>query len=272
VEQGAGEKFITPNTVPQRILGDITPEQFDHMAQQVAWGRPVRDFASGAGTGPLRKALQARASQFWIDHNVSPEIAKSYVQKYGAQQAGARTLAIQEARLTNAIQEVKGTAQQVLDISDRIPRTRYPALNNVILAWKKGTGDEDVVRLGTATETLINDYAATLGRGNNQLTDNARQHARELLERGYSQGQMRATVDQMRIEIDRAAASIRKGMDIYLGITKEEPYRPLPSGGAAKPGATTAPAPTVSPGSRVGERKQFKQGWGVWNGKDWVAE
>lgn len=31
-------------------------------------------------------------------------------------------------------------------------------------------------------------------------------------------------------------------------------------------------APTVAPGQQTGERKQFKQGWGVWNGSQWVPE
>jgi hypothetical protein len=36
------------------------------------------------------------------------------------------------------------------------------------------------------------------------------------------------------------------------------------------PGA--AAAPSVEAGAKVGERKQFKQGWGVWDGKQWVPE
>jgi hypothetical protein len=31
-------------------------------------------------------------------------------------------------------------------------------------------------------------------------------------------------------------------------------------------------APAVAPGTKPGERKQFKQGWGVWNGTQWVPE
>lgn len=31
-------------------------------------------------------------------------------------------------------------------------------------------------------------------------------------------------------------------------------------------------APTVAPGQKIGDRKQFKQGWGVWNGSQWVPE
>jgi hypothetical protein len=273
VELAEGERFKTPNPMSERELGGNTAAQFDHMALQVAWGRPVRDFASGAGSGPFRKALQARAAQFWLDHNVQPEMAMAMVQKYAAHQAGARTLAIQDARLTNAIQEVKGTAQQVLDISDKIPRTNYPALNNIILAAQKHTGGENVVRLGTAVETLVNDYAATLGRGNSQTTDSARQHAREMLERGYSQGQMRATVDQMLIEIDRASASIRKGMDIYLGLRKEPAYKP---GDVLKPPAAGGGAGGAGGGgaseTRVfqGRQWQLKPGTDRTKKENWI--
>jgi len=31
-------------------------------------------------------------------------------------------------------------------------------------------------------------------------------------------------------------------------------------------------SPTIEPGKTIGERKQFKQGWGVWNGNAWVKE
>jgi hypothetical protein len=33
-----------------------------------------------------------------------------------------------------------------------------------------------------------------------------------------------------------------------------------------------AKAQPAAPAPKVGERKQFKQGWGVWNGTTWVPE
>jgi len=38
------------------------------------------------------------------------------------------------------------------------------------------------------------------------------------------------------------------------------------------PPAAAPTAPVVPPGNAIGERKQFRQGWGVWNGKQWVPE
>ena len=51
-----------------------------------------------------------------------------------------------------------------------------------------------------------------------------------------------------------------------LGPGAQNRYVPggqQPQGGAA-PAAPAAGAP------QVGERKQFKQGWGTWNGTEWV--
>jgi hypothetical protein len=44
-------------------------------------------------------------------------------------------------------------------------------------------------------------------------------------------------------------------------------YRPKGEREAAAPAASA-----VAPGQKVGDRKQFKQGWGVWNGSQWVPE
>ena len=207
--------------------------------------------------------MQARAQQYWIDHGVNANVAKGLVQKYAAQMAGARTLANTEARIITALQEVRGTASQVLDISEKIPRTQYKTLNDIYLAYQKGTGGKEVARLNVALETLVNDYAATLGRGSNQTTDSAKQHAREMLERGYSHGQMEAAVDQMLIDVERASDSIRKGLDIYLGLTKTKPYkpgdvlkRPEAGGGGGGGGTATTTAPTIS-----GEQRQRAEQW-----------
>lgn len=45
-------------------------------------------------------------------------------------------------------------------------------------------------------------------------------------------------------------------------------YRPK----TQKDVAPAAAASSVAPGQKVGDRKQFKQGWGVWNGSQWIPE
>jgi hypothetical protein len=181
-----------------------------------------------------------------------------------------------EARLTNAMNEARATAGQVLEISSGIPRTNYPKINDIILAYKKNTGDPQVLRLGAAVETLINDYAATLGRGTGTMTDEARKRASELLERGYSHNQMGHVVDQMLIEIDRASESIRRGLGEYTGTTKTERYEPgaimKPGGGTGGGSPTTTGPAAAGAGPREGEKKTFKQGPATFRNGQWVLD
>jgi hypothetical protein len=259
------QEFQSPNKVNPKLLARLntTPEDFDFMARQLAYGVPIHQLVRGQGKDATAaaSALRARATQYLREQGWTPEQAAGIMQQYAARTAGARVLGQQEARLTNAIQEVRATAPRVLEISDRIKRTQYPTINSLILAAQKQTGGEDVVRLGTATETLINDYAATLGRGNGTMTDEARRRASELLERGYSQGQMGAVVDQMLIEIDAAAQSIRRGLGTYTGTRPEERYEPgsiLRRPGAGQPGAGGG-AGAATPPVRVGSPEEARK-------------
>jgi hypothetical protein len=255
------EAFKTPNTINPRTLAHMntTPEDFDFMAQQVAYGAPMHQFVRGAGKNATEaaSALRARAVQFLRDQGWTPQQANGIMQQYAGRTAGARVLAQQEARLTNAIQEVRATAPRVLEISDRIKRTQYPMINDLILAAQKHTGGEEVVRLGAAAETLINDYAATLGRGNGTMTDEARRRANELLERGYSHGQMGAVVDQMLIEIDAAAQSIHRGLATYTGTLPQERY--VPGSILKKPPAGGGAGAGVTPPVRVGSPEEARK-------------
>ena len=63
---------------------------------------------------------------------------------------------------------------------------------------------------------------------------------------------------------------IRQSLDPYLqtltlqNVIRNQALAP------SKPAAT--PAPDAGPAPKVGDRKQFKQGWGVWNGTAYAPE
>lgn len=248
--------FKTPNTINPGLLEqwNTNADNFDFQAQQLAYGAPISGFVRGGSkvAQAYAQALRGRATQFLREQGWTAAQANGIMQQYAARTAGARVIGQMEARLSNAMNEAKATAPVVLDISARIPRTNYPMINDFVLAYRKNTGDPEVIRLGGAIETLINDYANTLGRGTGAMTDEARRRAGELLQRGYSHGQMGAAVDQMLIEIDRASESIRRGLGEYTGTTKAERYnagdvlrprgQPQTGGGGGPGGPTGAPA------------------------------
>jgi hypothetical protein len=128
--------------------------------------------------------------------------------------------------------KAKNTAPVVKDISKLIPRTDYPALNDVILALRKAGGNTDVPRFEAALETLASNYGTALGNGNSVLTDFQTKRAQELISKGFSDGQIDATIDQMIVEMDRELKGTQEALPTFLG---------------GHPGAQAAPQAPAAP-------------------------
>ncbi len=120
-----------------------------------------------------------------------------------------------------------------IEASKSVNRTQFPTLNSIILAYDKGTGDENVVRLAVATNAISNAYAQVVARGG-QSTDAARAQAREILDNAYSKGQYATALDQMMKEIVAAGgapAAVRE--EIRQGIRGTPPATPAAPSAAA---------------------------------------
>ena len=87
-----------------------------------------------------------------------------------------------------------------------VDRTKYPTLNAIKNAVDKGTGGEDIVKLNTSINSLINSYARAINP-KGVATVESKKHARELLDSAFSKGQIQATTAVMRQEIDLALAA-----------------------------------------------------------------
>ncbi len=156
--------------------------------------------------------------------------------EYFGTKAGERTLGTRTANIEMATVEAQKVAPLALEASNNVPRTNYPTLNSALLAWEKGSGDESVVRLGVAVNSLINIYSRAISpSGVPTVSD--KMHARDLLDAAWSKGQFAAGVDQLMRELSAARESpgvVRKQMrDAMTGRETE-----------AKP---TAPSATPSP-------------------------
>ncbi len=120
--------------------------------------------------------------------------------------AGQRTIGTKQAQIEMAVTEAKNMAPLALEASNKVDRTKYPTLNAALLAVEKGTGDENVVRLGVATNSLINIYARAINP-TGVATVSDKDHARELLAAAWSKGQYAAGVDQLMKELAAAQKS-----------------------------------------------------------------
>jgi hypothetical protein len=157
----------------------------------------------------------------------------------GALAAGAtvegRTLGTINAKVASAATEAGSMIDLVNDYSKIVDRTKYPTLNAIQNAIDKGTGGEDIVKLNTAMNSLINSYARAINPSG-VATVSDKNHAREILNSAFSNGQVQATTAVMRQEIDLALASPMKAQE---QLTKSR-------GGTGTGGNANKPAPSTT--------------------------
>src|ERR1051326_733657 len=126
--------------------------------------------------------------------------------------AGQRTLGTRSANIELAATEFKQVLPIVSKASLAVDRTNYPTLNSVFQAVAQGTGDTKIVAFASGVNTLINLYARAISpTGVPTVSD--KDHAREILDKAWSQGQFDAATGMMAQEIDAALNSPEKVRD-----------------------------------------------------------
>jgi hypothetical protein len=120
--------------------------------------------------------------------------------------AGQRTRGVRETNIEIAATEFKQVLPIVQEASRAVSRSQYPDLNKVIQAFNERTGDPRIVAFGGGINTLVNLYARAISpSGVPTVSD--KDHAREILQKAWSQGQFDAAVRMMTQEVDAALAS-----------------------------------------------------------------
>lgn len=195
-------------------------------------------------------AIRSLAREKEILEGGDPAEWSSRWQSFAAQASGKRALETRAAGLSLAENEASSLIPRVREISGKISRTNYPTLNSLILASQKGSGGQDVIKLGIAVESLVPVYARVLkpvgqvGQG-----DMARAH--DILDKAWSDGQINAALDQMQVELKSARTALDKTMteSENRGKPKKEPDQSTTT--AADPAKWT----TLPNGARIQEVK-----------------
>ena len=122
--------------------------------------------------------------------------------------ASTKSLATQTAKMSTAANEANQMIGIVRDLSGKVDRTEFPTINAISNAVSKGTGGKEIVQLNTSINALVNSYARAISP-TGQPTVSDKNHAREVINSAYSQGQIGAILDVMQQEmgIAREAAS-----------------------------------------------------------------
>lgn len=157
--------------------------------------------------------------------------------------SGQRTLGNRQAQIELASTEFEKVLPIVSEASKSVNRTQYPSLNKVIQSWQEGTGDPKIVAFASGVNTLVNLYTRAISpTGVPTISD--KDHAREILNRAWSQGQFDAAVGMMQKEISAAKASPTQVRDDMRGRFKAG----QPGQAPAEQPATQAPAaPSIPP-------------------------
>ena len=222
-------------------VGALQPDTLRLAAEQYLAGD--KSAAMGYGrSAPMRAALQNEIAKVAKERGMSGADIAAMTAQYQGMQAGERTLGQRTANIEMAVTEAQQMAPLALTASRAVDRTKYPTLNKLLLAAERGTGDENVVRLGVATNSLINIYARAISpTGVPTVSD--KDHARELLEAAWSKGQYAAGIDQLMKELQAARRS--------PGMVREEMRGAI----AAPPGK--APQQTPYQGPKVTAPKPY---------------
>ena len=174
-----------------------------------------------------------------------------------------RSLAIRQASIDTAIAEAQKVIPIAVAASDSVPRSQFPSWNAIQLAIERGTGGEDVVKLNTATNSLAQIYARAV-TPTGQATDLVRQKAYDNLTAAYSQGQYKAAVSIMQLEMDAAQAAPeqvrqqRREEFLRSGVFADSttPFLQHGVGGAQRTQTAPAATPAWATGSATGPNNE----------------
>lgn len=202
-------------------VGLMTPETLKFTAQQILAG----DRQAGQGyarSAPLKAALQNAVQEEAKAQGVTGKDLAGIMAEYTGFQSGQRAVGTRQAQIEMAATVANQFAPLAVTASEAFDRTPFKTLNDIEKAVLDKTASPELRKFNFANNALINSYARAINPSGVK-TDSDTQHAREILNTGFSKGDYKAAVDQLQIEINaelKAPGAVRKGMrEFFKGDT-----------------------------------------------------
>lgn len=217
--------------------GALTGEDASFMAgQYLAGDRTVmQNLGRGAqGAENIVKIRREIAKQA-KDAGASPRDVAAAIGEFEGFKSGQRALGTRQAQLEIAANVTKQFAPLAIEASERFDRTGIKSLNDLEKAALERTSSPELRRFNFANTSLINAYARAINpSGVPTVSD--KEHARQILDTGFSKGDYAASVDQLNKEIDaelKAPGSVKRQMRDFLSSGGEPPPAAPPAAPAA---------------------------------------
>ena len=176
--------------------------------------------------------LRAEIARQAKEQGETPAMVAQRIAEFEGAKAGQRALGTRTANVEMAVQEAKQMMPLALKASAEMKRTNIRSVNDLQQWALSKTSSPELRRLSAATNSLIIIYARAINP-TGVPTDSDKNHAREVLDKGFSDGDYKAAVDQLFLEMGAAEAS--------PALVKQK-FRELAGGGEKPPAGKPAPA------------------------------
>jgi hypothetical protein len=185
----------------------VTPVQLDLISKAIAEGRLAPDKVNSRNMALIANTLERNPTVNLKELNIDSSSAM----------AASKALATQSAKILAASTEANDMIPIVRNASAKVDRSKYPNLNSITNAIAKGTGGPEIVKLNTAINALVNSYARAINP-TGVATVSDKNHARDVINSAYSQGQIEVILQTMQEEMTaskaapgKAAAELKAG-------------------------------------------------------------
>lgn len=229
----------------------LTDEAVEGLARRVLSGdtSALTNVGRGIqGSSDLRR-IQNKVYELAKKQGLTPEDIAGNVSTFQALKSGERSLSNREANTSSALFEAKALIPLMKDISNKIPRSSWPLINEAIrygslnvpfdvqtsAAWKQ---------FDIAINSFIPVYVRALkGTGVPDVT--SAEHARSLLSSTLSKQQFDAAIEQLMKEMEAALSSPEKARKMMIeGFVKK-------NAGTESKGGSPAPATAAKPKASI---------------------
>jgi hypothetical protein len=213
-------------------------------------GMGVKAYGNISRDKPTIKAIQRLKAEEQQKMGLSDEDIMANYQAWNAQQTELNTVGRRAGNVGIAIKAFEDAATLAEQANSKSYRSGVAAWNDVLGQYYVQTGDKAYRDLVNKTNTAINIYARIVGGGGAPHVEDQKQ-GHILLNPGMPPDAYKAGLNALRQEGEIEARAPGKARE-------EIRSRPIGGGGGGDP--------------KIGDRKQFKQGVGIWNGTTYVPE
>lgn len=180
----------------------------------------------GRNQASMRKIAEWRGRLAKENNMTGADLAANTAEYMGIL-AAERVLGTRGAGIDLGIAEAGKFAPMVLRASDMVDRTKFPTVNSLLLAAEKGTGGEAVIRLIDSLNAYKMAYTQILTRGG-MPTDDSRRRADEIIDKAWSNGQIKTALDQLNQEMNGARSAVPEVRDnLYKALTGKSRTSPV---------------------------------------------